>query len=58
MIDKHNTEMLKVLEEEQEAENKRDEQSSKLTIEERKKVEREFGMERARAQTRIQKLAE
>ena len=58
MIDKQNTEMLKILEDEQEAENKREQKFVRATLEEKKRLEREFGMERAKAQARIQKLSE
>lgn len=58
LIDKQNAEMLKILEEEQEAENKREERFMHATLEEKKRLEREFGMERAKAQARIQKLSE
>ncbi len=58
LVDKQNAEMLKILEDEQEAENKREEKFVRASLEEKKKLEREFGMERARAQTRIQKLSE
>ena len=50
--------MLRLLEEEQENENMREEKLMKATPEERKKLEKEFGLDRAKAQTKIQKLSE
>lgn len=58
IIDKQNAEMLRILEDEQEAENKREEKFSQASLEDKKRLERDFGMERARAQARIQKLSE
>lgn len=51
--------MLKVLEEEQAAENGREDEMSKISDQqERKRLEKIFGMERAKAQARIQQLSE
>lgn len=51
--------MLKVLEEEQAAENGREDEMSKINDpQERKRLEKIFGMERAKAQARIQQLSE
>ena len=50
----HNHEILNVLEEEQRAEDERNAKFDKVTNEnERKRLEKIFGMERAQAQTRI-----
>ena len=59
MIEKQNAEMLKLLEDEQLSENKREARFGRAVPEEKRKIEKEFGgMERARAQMRIQKLSE
>jgi predicted aminopeptidase len=50
--------MLKVLEEEQNAENEREKHFIASTMDEKKKLEKQYGMERAKAQARIQKLSE
>ena len=44
MIDKQNAEMLKLLEDEQDAENKREDRFSNATLDEKKRLEREFGL--------------
>ena len=54
-----NNEMLKLLEEEQSRENEREEKLEQIADpHERKRVEKVFAMERAKAHARIQKLAE
>lgn len=58
MVNKQNSEMLKVLEEEQNAENEREKHFIASTMDEKKKLEKQYGMERAKAQARIQKLSE
>lgn len=58
MIEKQNSEMLKLLEDEQELENQREAKFGRASAEEKRKLEKEFGLERARAQMRIQKLSE
>ena len=58
MIEKHNKEMLKLLQDEQRAENEREEKFFKVSNEEKRKLEKDFGMQRAKAQARIQKLSE
>ena len=50
--------MLKLLEDEQKAENEREEKFTKASAEEKRKLQKDFGMERAKAQARIQKLSE
>lgn len=44
MVDKQNAEMLKLLEDEQEAENKREEKFGQASLDEKKRMEREFGL--------------
>ena len=58
LIEKQNAEMLKLREDEQELENKREARFSRAAAEQKRKLEKDFGMERARAQMRIQKLSE
>jgi hypothetical protein len=58
VVNKQNSEMLKVLEEEQNAENEREKHFIASTMDEKKKLEKQYGMERAKAQARIQKLSE
>ena len=58
LIEKHNGDMLKLLENEQEAENERQKKFSEASNDEKRKLQREFGYERAKAQARIQKLSE
>lgn len=54
-----NHEMLLILEEEQANESKREEMISKIfDAKERKRLDKIFGMERAKAQSRIQELSE
>lgn len=56
--EKLNNEMVTVLDEEQNNEAKRDEEFTRGTTEEEKiKLERKFGIERAKAQKRIQELS-
>ena len=50
--------MLKLLEDQQELENQREARFSRANADEKRKLEKDFGMERARAQMRIQKLSE
>ena len=50
--------MLKLLEDEQELENKREERFARASQDEKRRLEKEFGMERAKAQMRIQKMSE
>lgn len=50
--------MLRLLEEEQKQENQREDRYRKAGNEEKQKLDREYGAERAKAQTRIQKLSE
>lgn len=50
--------MLKLLEDEQELENQREARFARASAEEKRKLEKEFGLERAKAQMRIQKLSE
>ena len=58
LIEKQNSEMLKLLEDQQELENQREARFSRANADEKRKLEKDFGMERARAQMRIQKLSE
>lgn len=58
LINKQNSEMLRVLEEEQNFENEREKHFIASTMDEKKRLEKQYGMERAKAQTRIQKLSE
>lgn len=58
LIQKQNADMLKLLEDEQTAQNEREERFKRANHEEKKRLEKEFGVERAKAQTRIQKLSE
>ncbi len=56
--EKLNNEMVAILDEEQDNENKRDEELIQATTEEEKiRLERKFGIERAKAQKRIQDLS-
>lgn len=50
--------MLKLLEDEQELQNHRQAKFARATAEQKRKLEKQFGMERAKAQMRIQKLSE
>lgn len=58
MVNRQNSEMLRVLEEEQNFENEREKHFIASTMDEKKKLEKQYGMERAKAQARIQKLSE
>ena len=58
LIQKQNSEMLKLLEDEQVAENEREDKYKRGNKEDRQRLEKEFGVERAKAQARIQKLSE
>ncbi len=58
MIEKQNAEMLKLLEDEQSLQNQRQEKFGRASAEQKRKLQKQFGLERAKAQMRIQKLSE
>lgn len=58
LIKKQNADMLQLLENEQKAENEREEKFKRALTQDKLKLQKEFGIERAKAQTRIQKLSE
>lgn len=56
LIEKQNKEMLRVLIEEQEADNRRHEELKQTSKDMKSKVLKDLNMERAKAQAKIQKL--